>query len=52
MITALVAVLIGLVVLVWSADKFVLGAAATARRLGMSPLMVGLTIVSICTYAP
>ncbi|MDO6681981.1 MULTISPECIES: calcium/sodium antiporter [unclassified Oceanobacter] len=52
MITALVAVLIGLVVLVWSADKFVLGAAATARRLGMSPLMVGLTIVSIGTSAP
>ncbi|WP_369856876.1 calcium/sodium antiporter [Candidatus Thalassolituus haligoni] len=52
MITALVAVLIGLVVLVWSADKFVLGAAATARRLGMSPLLVGLTIVSIGTSAP
>tara|TARA_R110000868_G_scaffold145634_4_gene365947 strand:- start:28854 stop:29819 length:966 start_codon:yes stop_codon:yes gene_type:complete len=52
MITALVAVLIGLVVLVWSADKFVLGAAATARHLGMSPLLVGLTIVSIGTSAP
>ncbi|WP_221797573.1 calcium/sodium antiporter [Oceanobacter mangrovi] len=52
MIAPLVAVLIGLVVLVWSADKFVLGAAATARRLGMSPLLVGLTIVSIGTSAP
>ncbi len=52
MILPLIAVVIGLVVLVWSADKFVLGAAATARRLGMSPLLVGLTIVSIGTSAP
>jgi len=52
MIYPLIAVAIGLVVLVWSADKFVLGAAATARRLGMSPLLVGLTIVSIGTSAP
>lgn len=46
------AVLVGLVLLVWSADKFVIGAAATARHLGMSPLLVGLTIVSIGTSAP
>ncbi|MCY0965555.1 calcium/sodium antiporter [Parathalassolituus penaei] len=52
MLSALFAVVIGLMVLVWSADKFVLGAAATARRLGMSPLLVGLTIVSIGTSAP
>lgn len=52
MLAALFSVVIGLMVLVWSADKFVLGAAATARRLGMSPLLVGLTIVSIGTSAP
>jgi len=46
------AILAGLVFLVWSADKFVIGAAATARHLGMSPLLVGLTIVSIGTSAP
>ena len=46
------AVLLGLIVLVWSADKFVIGAAATARHLGMPPLLVGLTIVSIGTSAP
>ena len=45
MLTAYLAVLAGLIVLVWSADKFVIGAAATARKLGMSPLLVGLTIV-------
>ncbi|ASP38748.1 calcium/sodium antiporter [Bacterioplanes sanyensis] len=52
MLTAYLAVLAGLIVLVWSADKFVIGAAATARKLGMSPLLVGLTIVSIGTSAP
>jgi len=46
------AILAGLIFLVWSADKFVIGAAATARHLGMSPLLVGLTIVSIGTSAP
>ena len=52
MLTAAVAVIAGLVLLVWSADKFVIGAAATARRLGMSPLLVGLTIVAMGTSAP
>jgi len=52
MLTASLAVLAGLIILVWSADKFVIGAAATARHLGMSPLLVGLTIVSIGTSAP
>lgn len=52
MLIPLIAAIAGLVVLVWSADKFVLGAAATARHLGMSPMLVGLTIVSIGTSAP
>jgi len=52
MLLAYGSILIGLVILVWSADRFVIGAAATARRLGMSPLLVGLTIVSIGTSAP
>jgi cation:H+ antiporter len=42
----------GLALLVWSADKFVLGAASTANNLGMSPLLIGLTIVSFGTSAP
>ncbi|EAT11084.1 calcium/sodium antiporter [Bermanella marisrubri] len=46
------AILIGLIVLVWSADRFVLGAAATARHFGMSPLLIGMTIVSLGTSAP
>lgn len=47
-----VSFLMGLVVLIWSADKFVDGAAATAKNLGMSPLLIGLTIVALGTSAP
>jgi len=46
------AIIIGLVVLVWSADRFVSGAVATALKLGMTPMMVGLTIVAFGTSAP
>ncbi len=46
------ALIAGLVLLGWSADRFVAGAAATARALGMSLLMIGLTIVSFGTSAP
>lgn len=46
------AVIIGLIVLIWSADRFVSGAVSTALRLGMTPMMVGLTIVAFGTSAP
>lgn len=49
---AIIALLVGLIILVWSADRFVLGAAATARFMGVSPLVIGLTIVSLGTSAP
>lgn len=49
---AIIALLAGLVILVWSADRFVIGAAATARFMGVSPLVIGLTIVSLGTSAP
>lgn len=42
----------GLVVLVWSADRFVDGASAIADRAGLSPMLIGLTIVSVGTSAP
>ncbi|MEQ9566975.1 MAG: calcium/sodium antiporter, partial [Pseudomonadales bacterium] len=38
--------------LVWSADLFVDGAAAIARNIGLSPLIIGLTVVSFGTSAP
>ncbi len=44
--------LIAFVVLVWSADKFVLGASSLARNLGVSPMIIGLTIVAMGSSAP
>ncbi|TCO76224.1 calcium/sodium antiporter [Chromatocurvus halotolerans] len=52
MLLAAAAVIIGLFILVWSADLFVAGAASIARNLGMSPVLIGLTIVSLGTSAP
>lgn len=45
-------VVAGLVALVWSADIFVDGASAIAKRAGLTPMLIGLTIVSIGTSAP
>lgn len=42
----------GLVLLIWGADRFVHGAAAGARNLGIAPLLIGLTIVAFATSAP
>ena len=42
----------GLGALVWSADKFVFGAAAFARNLGLPPMLIGLTIVAMGSSAP
>ena len=46
------AILAGFALLIWSADRFVYGAAATARNLNISPLVIGLTIVGFGTSAP
>lgn len=48
----LAAVLAGFLFLVWGAERFVRGAAGTARALGVSPLLIGLTIVGFGTSAP
>ena len=42
----------GLVLLVWGADRFVHGAAAAARNMGIAPLLIGLTVVAFATSAP
>lgn len=52
MILAAIAVIIGLVVLVWSADKFVDGAVGIAEYCGMSTLLIGMVIVGFGTSAP
>lgn len=48
----LLALSAGLVLLAWSADRFVVGAAALAENLGVSTLIIGLTIVAFGTSAP
>ena len=52
MLMASAAILAGLVLLVWSADKFVEGAAATAKHLGMPTLLIGMVIIGFGTSAP
>lgn len=52
MTLAFVAVILGLALLVWSADRFVEGAAVTARHLGMPTLLIGMVIVGFGTSAP
>ncbi len=42
----------GLVLLVWGAERFVHGAAASARNMGIAPLLIGLTVVAFATSSP
>ncbi|WP_284219271.1 calcium/sodium antiporter [Agaribacter marinus] len=52
MIINLVIFFVGLLVLSWSADRFVYGASALAKNIGVSPMMIGLTIVAMGSSAP
>jgi len=52
MTLAVCAVIFGVVLLVWSADRFVDGAAAVAQHLGMPPLLIGMVVVGFGTSAP
>ncbi|GAB4121500.1 MAG: calcium/sodium antiporter [Wenzhouxiangellaceae bacterium] len=52
MLIAITAVVCGLILLVWSADRFVTGAASVARHFGMPPLLIGMVIVGFGTSAP
>ena len=52
MILYLAAIIAGFAILVWSADKFVEGAASTAKHLGMPSLLIGILIVGFGTSAP
>jgi len=49
---AVLAIVGGFILLVWSADRFVDGAAASARHIGMSPLIIGMVVVGFGTSAP
>lgn len=52
MILSLAAILGGLILLVWSADRFVDGAASTAHHFGMAPLLIGIVVIGFGTSAP
>ena len=52
MLLASATILFGFIVLIWSADLFVAGAASIAKNMGLSPIIIGLTIVSVGTSAP
>ena len=46
------AILVGLMLLIWGADRFVDGASATAHHFSMPPLLVGMLVVGFGTSAP
>ncbi|MEM9621345.1 MAG: calcium/sodium antiporter [Pseudomonadota bacterium] len=48
----LILLILGFITLVWSADRFLSGAAACATNLGLSKMLIGLTVVSLGTSAP
>jgi cation:H+ antiporter len=52
MLTAIIQLVAGFLLLVWGADRLVAGASAFARNLGVSPLIIGLTIIGFGTSAP
>jgi cation:H+ antiporter len=52
MTLAFVAIILGLALLVWSADRFVEGSVSTAHHFGMPPLLIGMVIVGFGTSAP
>lgn len=52
MLLNIVIFIVGLVILSWSADRFVYGASALAKNIGISPMMIGLTIVAMGSSAP
>ena len=45
-------IFIGFAGLIWGGDRFVVGASSLARAFGISPLLIGLTVVAFGTSAP
>ena len=48
----LIVLIISLSVLIWGADKFIDNSSLIAKKLGLSELTIGLTIVALGTSAP
>ncbi len=52
MILEITAIIMGLAILVWSADRFVDSASVLASHLGMPPLLIGMLVIGFGTSAP
>ena len=52
MVLPSVAIIFGLPVLLWSAGRFVGGAAGVAKHFGLSPLLIGMLVIGFGTSAP
>lgn len=52
MLLPALALVFGLGLLLWSADRFVEGAAGTAAHFGMPPLLIGMVVIGFGTSAP
>jgi len=52
MIIVLLILIAGLMLLLWSAYRFVEGSAAVAKHLGLSPLLIGMVIIGFGTSTP
>jgi cation:H+ antiporter len=49
---AILATILGLILLLWSADRLIEGAAVTARHIGAPPLLIGIVIIGFGTSLP
>lgn len=52
MLIEIVIFIAGLIALSWGADRFVYGASALAKNIGISPMVIGMTIVAMGSSAP
>jgi len=52
MLMSVAYIVLGIALLTWAAERFVMGASATARNLGVAPMVIGLTVVGFGTSAP
>lgn len=48
----LLVMVVGIIMLIWGAGRFVEGASSLAQKMGVSSLIIGLTVVSFGTSAP
>lgn len=52
MVMNLMVFFIGLALLLWSSDRFIFGASALSKNLGLPPFLIGLTIIAVGSSAP